>query len=73
MITSKNTRHAESNNPGHTKTGTLDMHIKENKPDILKTKPIDMLNTTKPRHAKSKTTFNKGGSNYTKKYRGQGR
>ncbi len=25
------------------------------------------------RHAKSKTTFNKGGSNYTKKYRGQGR
>jgi len=25
------------------------------------------------RVAKSKTTFNKGGSNYTKKYRGQGR
>ena len=25
------------------------------------------------RHAKSRTTFNKGGSNYTKKYRGEGR
>ena len=25
------------------------------------------------RHAKSKTTFNKGGDNYTKRYRGQGR
>ena len=24
-------------------------------------------------HAKSKTTFNKSGSNYTKRYRGQGR
>jgi hypothetical protein len=25
------------------------------------------------RHAKSRTTFNKGSNNYTKKYRGQGR